>query len=125
LSYTVETDAALEAVVVRHTYPMGETYLHSRDELIEMVRTTGYRKVLVVLDGPGFGTEAFMIHDHISYLAANLPVGVKLAAVLRPSDEDRQSGGFAEVVGSNRGLNLKTFEEESAATRWLKTGREA
>lgn len=98
---------------------MGETYLQSREELIDLVQQTGYRRVLVRIDGPGFGTDAFRIHDHISYLAMRLPGDLKLAVLYNPTDGDTNSWNFAEVVGENRGLNLKVFEDEDRADAWL------
>lgn len=119
MGYTVEADENLRAVVVRHENPMGDSYLQSRDDLIELIQRTGYRHALVVIDGPGFGTDAFRIHDHITYMAVRLPNGVRIAVVLEPSEGDRESTGFAEVVGSNRGLTLKVFEKEEPALKWL------
>ena len=115
-------DTRLQAVVVRHSHPIGESYLQSRDELIERIRSSGYRRALVVLDGPGFGTEAFQIHDHISYLAVHMPAGVKMAAVMKSRSEDAEARGFAEIVSNNRGLNLMTFDDETKAVAWLDLG---
>lgn len=119
MGYTVEADANLRSVVVRHDHPMADSYLQSRDELIALVRETGYRRALVVLEGPGFGLDAFRVHDHVAYLAARLPHGTRLAVVIVPDEDDRISGDFAEVVGDNRGLTLKIFEDERRAIAWL------
>jgi len=119
LGYTIELDAKLQAVVLRHDHPIGDSYLESRDFLIEKMRESGYRRALVVLEGPGFGTNAFQIHDHISYLATHLPRGVRVASVLGVQEEVDESRGFAEVVGSNRGLTLKVFYDEEQAVAWL------
>ncbi len=109
-------------VVLRHEDPIGDSYLDSRDELIEQMRSTGYRRALIILEGPGFGANAFQIHNHISYLATHLPRGIKLAAVLGVEEEIHEAKGFADVVAGNRGLDLKTFYDRERAVAWLGSG---
>jgi hypothetical protein len=86
-------------------------------EIAEKTLSGGHKRLLVVEDIP----EAISIaevHQLVSEFAELPVIDIRLAFIdMHPTQ--RNLNEFGILVGSNRGMTIEAFEEESEAERWL------
>lgn len=104
----------------RGTFTIAHAYW---SEIVQTTLETGLKKVLVIEDIP----EAISIaevHQLVSDFA-DLPIKDIRFAFIDKYPQHKSLNDFGILVGANRGLTVKSFEDENEAEAWLLTGEKA
>jgi hypothetical protein len=114
---TVLESGILEIV---HTGKMTVREAHaSRDEAGPMMKARGLRRVLTDVSRTNHDDSTMDLFKFNSTHYDVFPRGTRIAVVIPPESEHRESAQFAETVASNRGISMKTFLTYEDAKNWL------
>lgn len=101
----------------RGTFAIAHAYW---SEIVQTTLETGFKKVLVIEDIP----EAISIaevHQLVSDFA-DLPVKDIRLAFIDKYPQHKTLNDFGILVGANRGLTVRSFDDETEAEAWLLGG---
>jgi hypothetical protein len=120
MAYSIETIDRENYVHIRFfgEWPKGEGNQILGDIFAAIV-TSGHRKTLVDYRESGnMDSDTMMDYDEASY-AAKLPDvnRYRFAVLFKPSEVSQFL--FWETVAVNRGVNMKAFQDEEEAIKWL------
>lgn len=91
----------------------------SRDEAGPILKAHGLRRVLADVSQTNHDDSTMDLFKFNSTHYDVFPRGTRIAAVIPPDPEHRESAQFAETVASNRGIAMKIFLTYEEAKNWL------
>lgn len=101
-----------------------EDYHKARDELLEISRARGVKKILIdpqELKFDGRLSTTTLFEFGLSSALMAFGGGIKIAAIPPKDHKVRQEVGFVENIGVNRGLLAHSFKDISEARKWSRS----
>jgi hypothetical protein len=118
MPYKMHTDDALCAVCLQHDGEVDWQEMNAaRRDLNDQAKAQGLKRMLVDATSMSVLPSVTEQFEFISEHPVTLPLGVRLAIVMRP--QLLSGAQFSEQVSNNRGVSMRIFPDLESARNWL------